>query len=181
MPPDIATPGLRPPPSASPPVEPRPRNLANEHAAAANVPLALGEPALAAPSQANLDPVDWVRLEARYGAHCGLMAKLARTAAHSLGPKPARLRVAWAAGELAVVVAVAHELRSALGSLLADTACALAKRVECSLREDGGAVPADGAAETRDRRVLGDWVEALACATEAVVASALARLPADPV
>lgn len=180
MPPDIAMPGLRPPPSALSPIESRPRNLTCEHAAAANLPMAKGEPVLPAPVQTSFDAVDWGRLEARYGAHRGLMTKLAQTAARSLGPKPACLRAAWAAGELAAVVAVAHELRSALGSLLADTACALAKRVECSLRDDGGAVLAGRAADASDAGKLGDWVEALACATEAVVASAQARLPADP-
>ena len=176
MPPVIAPPGQKPLAGSLSLPDPGPRHLTSQHAQAANAPC------MEAPAPLDAGPVDWLRLAARYRAHPGLMAKLARTVVNSFGPKPARLRAAWATGDRAGLTALAHELKGALGGLMADTA--LAQRLERGLRDghdslDDARAGSDFADDQASAGRLADWVEALACATEAVVVSAQAQLPAE--
>jgi PAS domain S-box-containing protein len=98
--------------------------------------------------------VDWAALAERLEGVPGLVAKLTATALRSQRETPAKLRDAAAAGDLAALAFMAHNVKGMSGNLSAPRVMELSQRAERAAREAAPEAPALG-------RELAEHVEAL--------------------
>ncbi|MCP5279236.1 MAG: Hpt domain-containing protein [Thiobacillus sp.] len=78
--------------------------------------------------------IDWAKLEARFKGKRDFVDKLARTALHSQGDSPGKLRQAAGYGDFEALAFAAHSLKGMSGNLMADELHTFAARVELAAK-----------------------------------------------
>jgi HPt (histidine-containing phosphotransfer) domain-containing protein len=80
-------------------------------------------------------PIDWARLDLRYGGRAAFIAKLLAVARQTLAASAGELHVAAARGDMVSLASLAHSLKGTASNIFAAPLADLAAKTERAARE----------------------------------------------